>query len=61
MITPPIKDGLLNGCYREFILTCQKIVVERSFGINELMKSKKVIIFNSVRKELEIKEIVIGK
>ena len=59
MITPPLSDGLLNGCYREYLLSKGKNIVEKSFGIDELFKAQKVIIFNSVRKEIEIKDIYI--
>jgi para-aminobenzoate synthetase/4-amino-4-deoxychorismate lyase len=56
MITPPIKDGLLPGCYREYLIS-NKNVIEKSFGIDELLNANRVFIFNSVRKEIEIKEI----
>ena len=59
MITPPISDGLLNGCYRKYLLSKDKNIVEKSFGVDELYKAQKVIIYNSVRKENEIKEIFI--
>lgn len=56
MITPPIKEGLLPGCYREYLISNKK-VIEKSFGIDELLNANRVFIFNSVRKEIEIKEI----
>jgi len=57
-ITPPIEDGLLNGCYREYLLSKKKNVTEKSFGIDELLNAEEVKIFNSVKKEIKIREII---
>ncbi len=54
--TPPVSSGLLNGCYRGHLIL-EKNVIERRFGIEELLNADAVTIFNSVKKEILIKEI----
>lgn len=58
LFTPPISSGLLNGCYRGYKLSKNGNVIEKSFGINELLNADEVFIVNSVRKEIAIKEIL---
>lgn len=55
--TPPIEDGILNGCYREYLLNSRNDINIKSFGINELLASEELILINSVRKEIKIKEL----
>ena len=55
--TPPIEDGILNGCYREYLLKKRKNIEVRSFGLDELLLSDKLILINSVRKEIMISEL----
>jgi len=56
MITPPVKDGILNGCYRQYILTKTNLK-EQSITLEQLINSEKVILINSVRKELVVNKI----
>lgn len=56
LITPPIKDGILNGCYRQYILT-KTDLKEKSVTLEQLINSEKVILINSVRKELVVNKI----
>lgn len=60
-ITPPIEDGLLNGCYREYLLSKENNIVEKSFDLSELLKAQKALIFNSVKKEILITDVVLEK
>ncbi|NOX65110.1 MAG: hypothetical protein GXO85_04745, partial [Chlorobi bacterium] len=55
--TPPIEDGILNGCYREYLLNSRDDINIKSFGINELLASEELILINSVRKEIKISEL----
>ncbi|MDA3861162.1 MAG: aminotransferase class IV, partial [Melioribacteraceae bacterium] len=54
---PPVSSGLLNGCYRGYLIT-KKNVIEKSFGIDELLDADRIIIINSVRGEITISEIM---
>ncbi len=54
--TPPVTAGLLNGCYRGQLIL-EKKVIEKSFGIDELLSADEVVIFNSIRKEIVVEEI----
>jgi para-aminobenzoate synthetase/4-amino-4-deoxychorismate lyase len=56
MITPPVKDGILNGCYRQYILTKTNLK-EQSITLEQLINSEKVILINSIRKELVVNKI----
>jgi len=55
--TPPIEDGILNGCYREYLLNTRKDIEVKSIGLDELLAAEKLILINSVRKEMEINEL----
>ncbi len=56
MITPPVKDGILNGCYRQYILTKTNLK-EQSITLEQLINSEKIILINSIRKELVVNKI----
>ena len=55
--TPPIEDGILNGCYREHLLKTRKEIEVKSFGMDELHAADELILINSVRKEIKISEL----
>lgn len=55
--TPPIKDGILNGCYREHLLNKKNDLEIKSFGMDELIAADELILINSVRKEIKIGEL----
>lgn len=40
-ITPPINDGILNGCYRQFMLD-NKSIQEQHINIQQLINSKEL-------------------
>ncbi len=55
--TPPISSGLLNGCYRGHLIL-EKNIIEKSLRINDLFNADEIMIFNSVRKEILINEVI---
>jgi len=54
--TPPINLGILNGCYRQFLLDNNKCE-EKLLKVNDLKNADKIILSNSVRKEIFVSEI----
>lgn len=57
LFTPPISAGLLNGCHRGNMLSSNKNLSEKNLFVDDIINADKVYIFNSVRKEIIIKEI----
>jgi para-aminobenzoate synthetase/4-amino-4-deoxychorismate lyase len=57
LITPPIEDGLLSGCYRDYLLEKNAGAVQKSFKVDDLLSADNVSIVNSVRKEVSVKRI----
>ncbi len=58
LFTPPISCGLLNGCYRGYLLSSNKNITEKILLPEDLISADEVFIFNSVKKEMKIREIV---
>lgn len=56
IFTPPLNLGILNGCYRNFLLDNNN-VKEKILTISDLKSTSNITLCNSVRKEIEIKEI----
>lgn len=56
LYTPPVEDGLLNGCYRRHILEHHLAEVKK-LKIDDLLSAERVMIANSVRKEISVKRI----
>ena len=54
--TPPVDLGILNGCYREFLLD-NKMCEEKLLRIEGLKNADKIILCNSVRKEIIVDEV----
>lgn len=52
--TPPIKDGLLSGVYREYFLEENGNSIEKSISLNDLTSADEIILVNSVRKRIEV-------
>ncbi len=52
-ITPPVGDGLLNGCMREYMIE-KNIITEDSVTLNKILKSDECYLINSVRKILPV-------
>lgn len=59
-ITPPINAGILNGCYRQFMLD-NKSIQEQHINIQQLINSKRIILINSVRKEVKVDRLFDSK
>ncbi|MCB9250425.1 MAG: aminotransferase class IV [Ignavibacteriales bacterium] len=49
--TPPIELGILNGCYRKYLLD-NKLCSEKRLTLTDLKNADKIIFCNSVRKEI---------
>ncbi|MBK8946695.1 MAG: chorismate-binding protein [Ignavibacteriae bacterium] len=56
LFTPPVKLGILNGCYRQNLIDKNKCE-EKILTINDLHFAEKIILCNSVRKEMIVNEI----
>ncbi len=54
--TPEIEQGILAGCYRNYFMKNHS-VIEKELSINELLSADKIILVNSVRKEVPVTEI----
>ncbi len=51
-VTPQISSGLLNGCYREYFI--KKVnAVEKKLFLKDLLKAERIVLVNSVRREVE--------
>ncbi len=56
LFTPPLSLGILNGCYRQFLLD-NKECEEKVLRIDDLKNSDRIILCNSVRKEIIVNEV----
>ena len=56
LYTPPLHLNILNGCYRQHIIT-KKGVIERRMKISDINSVDEILICNSVRKEIIVDEI----
>ncbi len=54
--TPPIELGILNGCYRQYLLD-NNMCEEKLLKINDLESADKIILCNSVRKEITVYQV----
>lgn len=59
--TPPLSSGLLNGIYRSYLLQKNPKLIERKLLLEDLINADKIILTNSVRKEIMVDELVINK
>lgn len=55
--TPPVNTGILNGCYRQFILDMKDGVIEKEISLEELLNSEEIFLINSVRKEMKVSNL----
>ncbi len=55
-LTPPIKEGILNGCFREHLVQ-QEQIVEKSITQEDLLKADEMILINSVQKKIKVREL----
>jgi para-aminobenzoate synthetase / 4-amino-4-deoxychorismate lyase len=54
--TPPIGLGILNGCYRQYLLD-NRICNEKVLRVDDLKDADEIILCNSVRKEILVNRI----
>lgn len=57
IFTPPIEAGILDGCYRNSLIENVREVSEKTITIEEIIKSEKLILINSVRKEIVVTKL----
>jgi len=55
--TPPVSAGILDGCYRKHFLNTVNCT-EKTLYRSDLISADKILLVNSLRKEIEVKEIV---
>ncbi|MCB0731201.1 MAG: aminotransferase class IV, partial [Ignavibacteriae bacterium] len=53
LFTPPLSLGILNGCYRQYLID-QNLCNERLLTLEDLRNADKIFICNSVREMIEI-------
>jgi para-aminobenzoate synthetase/4-amino-4-deoxychorismate lyase len=58
LYTSPLSSGLLNGCYRKYLLDKNDNIIEKKIFINDLLNADSITIFNSVRGETKIVNII---
>ena len=51
--TPSLKCGLLNGCFRQFLLKKIKMV-EKELYLKDLKNADKIFLINSIRGIIEV-------
>ncbi len=56
LFTPPIHLGILNGCYRQYLLD-EKRIEEKLLTVEDLKNADKIILCNSVRKEVIVAKL----
>ena len=54
--TPLLELGILNGCYRQYLLD-RDLCKEKILTVKDLHTAEKIILCNSVRKEISVNEI----
>lgn len=59
--TPPLSVGMLNGIYRSYLLQKNPKIIERKLLLKDLINADKIVLTNSVRKEIMVDELVINK
>jgi len=55
LLTPALSGAVLPGVFRQAVIArAMKPVVQRSFGLHELLKAKRILLTNAVRGEVEV-------
>jgi len=57
VFTPPINCGLLNGTYRQMLLSNDKSIEEKLIFKEDLLKCDEIFLTNSLRKIIKVKEL----
>lgn len=58
--TPPLCSGLLNGTYRQVLLSTKKCYKEKFLYSEDLRSADEVMLVNSLRKEIKVESISNG-
>lgn len=58
--TPPLSSGILNGVCRSNMLKNNPKIIERKLFLEDLINADKIVLTNSVRKEIMVDELVIN-
>lgn len=58
LCTPPISAGILNGVYRKYFIDKYPGIIEKPLHLNDLLNADKIILTNSVRKEVIVEKII---
>lgn len=56
--TPPINTGILNGCYRQYLLDNYEDHKEHTLSLDDIKNADDIKVVNSVRKERFVSRIV---
>jgi para-aminobenzoate synthetase/4-amino-4-deoxychorismate lyase len=59
-ITPSINSGVLDGCYRRYLLESWYNIEEKAIFIDDLKLADEIYLVNSVRKLVKVDEVVYG-
>lgn len=60
LYTPPISAGILNGVYRKYLMDKYSGIIEKPLRLNDLLNADKIILTNSVRKEVIVDKLIFG-
>lgn len=58
--TPPVSAGILNGCFRRYILENNESIKEHVLTLKDLLKADEIFLANSVRKRVCVGEIYLN-
>ena len=58
--TPPIESGLLNGCYRDYLLKARSDHHSKKLFLPDLIKCDEIKCVNSLRKERSVSELFVN-
>ena len=61
IFTPPLSSGILNGIYRNYLLSKNKNIKEKTLYLDDLIKADKVFLTNSVRKNVVVDKLILNK
>lgn len=59
-LTPPVEAGILNGCYRQYLIE-KKLVETSNISENDILQAESLILINSVFKLKYVDSIYSGK
>ena len=57
--TPPVSSGILNGVYRNYFLKKKPAIKEKPLFLSDLLNAERIILTNSVRKEIIVQKLIL--